>query len=1304
MEHRRSLIVLALLALLFSLAPITGHTQSIRPTGLDLLERDAGSIEMLYGSDPGALAFVSGDMPVPAGAPADPTGAARFFLARYGSIFGIVDAGKELAVVSAVDDERGNHHITFSQQQNGVEVYNAQIKAHLSPSGKTVTSIGSGFIPNLRLSVVTPQISADAAASFARDAMPQGEQRTDPRLVIYPFNGLGRVRTAALAWLVEVADDSIPARNLYVINALNGRIIDVVELLYHGRTGQEIRPPALEQRYSDRKQGFAFDVPAGWTVTPGALTGRHHGFDPVLITSFSLSDNGRQLSVPSGEAAVLVTFEDNDCPSDQSVNAYAWENLASIEYRPTHQDRTFGSNVFSEYVGDLGRLLVTAARPNVYSVLLYAQNDPARDPEVARLLASLSLQAGQPVNISPADRGEKAPGRDLKPASSAGEVVVPVPLRMPWAAQTGVSHTFTGGPHGGSVDWSCSAYRTREQMSGLDFGMATGTPILAAARGTVYRRENVTGIGNILGIEHDGGFATEYWHLSAFDARATLNALVEQGQKIGESGAYGNAAHLHLEFRTQPDHSPYPADGIPLDGYGAWGYERKSDGKWFNYQGTLTQGGATRIEMDYDRCETTIYSHFGSDATVEANVPGVGEIATTNASCPTGSYRAEYFKGEELGGAGVYARCEDAPLAHDWAEGGPGRGVPADHFSARWFGAFNFANDTYTFLTQNDDGIRVWVDDELVIDSWKNQSATNYSARKAMTAGEHLVKVEYYEQTSSAVTQVHWWPNNSDPNDNRVLKNQDLVWGAIQPSNDEDVYFFDGTNQQRATIVMDEGVMPALNPYLALYAPDGSLIAMDDDSGSSDGAAIMDLQLPQNGRYRVVAQSKDAASGGLYSLKFGLREAGFVTRQTYSANHGTNLPGMLLRTEGQPAIGDADVDNAHDFAQTSYNYYWNTYRRDSYDNNGTVIVSTAHYGTNYANAFWNGRQLTYGDGMVALDVVAHELTHGVIENTANLEYNWQSGALNESLADVFATMIDRDDWLLGEDLPEDALAGRDAIRSLSNPKQYGQPDHARDWVATCSDDEGVHANSGITNKAYYNIATNAAVGKDRAERIFYQMLVYHMTPSTTLEQARAFAIEATTELYPKDEAAQNAVRAGFDAVGLDGQWNPPSNDCVCAASAVLSDRYANPDGRSAFNVATTLYQVRDRILSDGAVGLRYRHLYEKYTGRVTLLLAHNPSLRREAAAILREYEPGLRELVSGEPVSAQVTPQMIAHLQQFLDHLAAQDIARRGGALAQTIAEERATLPLESLIGLRFDEAWAHVLSLESTPNPVMGD
>lgn len=495
--------------------------------------------------------------------------------------------------------------------------------------------------------------------------------------------------------------------------------------------------------------------------------------------------------------------------------------------------------------------------------------------------------------------------------------------------------------------------------------------------------------------------------------------------------------------------------------------------------------------------------------------------------------------------------------------------------------------------------------------------------------------------------------------------------------------------------------LPSVNPQISSEQalstaqkalPDGKLTANPQlivypGFGSAPGSSaklvwmieLRDDSIPVRNIYVV-----DATEGGILDVLDRLYVG--RDRKTYDAEHHNTLPGTLRHSEGDGSVGDQDVDNAHDFAGATYDYYWNTYSRDSYDSQGASLVSTAHYGSGYQNAFWNGEQMVYGDGFPVKDVVAHELTHAVTEHSANLEYRWQSGALNESFSDIFGAMVDRDDWLMGEDLPPEALGGREAIRDLSDPPRFGQPDHTDDWVETCSDNEGVHTNSGIPNKAYYNIAT--AITKDKAERIYYRALTVYLQSTSSLEDARASALQSAQDIYGNGSTEYNAVLSGFNSVGLDGNWNPPANDCVCAVTTALSGA---TEEVTTLDIAITLYRVRDELMTSNAAGIRYRELYDRYTGHISHLLLLNPSLKTQGTYILQNVTPGLSQLMNGQGQEAVVTQETVNEIIAFLKQLAADDQAHGNGELARVIEQEMARIDWESLVGMTYEDAWDYI-------------
>ncbi|MPZ97694.1 MAG: metalloprotease, partial [Propionibacteriales bacterium] len=223
---------------------------------------------------------------------------------------------------------------------------------------------------------------------------------------------------------------------------------------------------------------------------------------------------------------------------------------------------------------------------------------------------------------------------------------------------------------------------------------------------------------------------------------------------------------------------------------------------------------------------------------------------------------------------------------------------------------------------------------------------------------------------------------------------------------------------------------------------------------------------------------------------------GTSQRTVSDAENGSELPGRAVRSEGDPATGDAAVDEAYDGMGAVYALFKEVYGRDSLDGNGHPRDATVHYERNYDNAFWDGQRLVFGDGdgqiferfTKPLDVIAHEFAHGVTQHTAALVYQGQSGSLNESISDVFAALTvqrllgqtaDQASWLIGEGLFKPTVNGR-ALRSMEAPgtayddPRIGkdpQPATMSDFVDTTDDNGGVHINSGIPNRAFYLLST-----------------------------------------------------------------------------------------------------------------------------------------------------------------------------------------------------------------------------------------
>lgn len=265
-------------------------------------------------------------------------------------------------------------------------------------------------------------------------------------------------------------------------------------------------------------------------------------------------------------------------------------------------------------------------------------------------------------------------------------------------------------------------------------------------------------------------------------------------------------------------------------------------------------------------------------------------------------------------------------------------------------------------------------------------------------------------------------------------------------------------------------------------------------------------------RWRV---QLDALNGTLRSQVDVLAKA--RDRRTFTAQNLEITPGELVRSENQPPVADQVVNAAHDNAGVVYDYFRNTFGRDSIDGAGMPIISTVHYGVSFNNAFWDGSQMVYGDGdgvqfaplAQGLDVVAHELTHGIIEYTADLNYSDQSGALNEAFADIFAALIDSANWDIGETIYTPAIPA-DALRYGADPTRSGDPGVWGEYLRTSLDSGGVHSNSGIFFRLAYEIGTT--IGRAKTAAIFYRVLSQKLTRTSDFVVARNLTIATCDEL------------------------------------------------------------------------------------------------------------------------------------------------------------------------------------------------
>ena len=291
----------------------------------------------------------------------------------------------------------------------------------------------------------------------------------------------------------------------------------------------------------------------------------------------------------------------------------------------------------------------------------------------------------------------------------------------------------------------------------------------------------------------------------------------------------------------------------------------------------------------------------------------------------------------------------------------------------------------------------------------------------------------------------------------------------------------------------------------------------------------------------------------------------------HSADNGSTLPGRRVRAAGEPTSGDAAVDEAYDGVEASLRMFGEELGRDSFDARGATVLATVHFERDYDNAFWDGRQLVFGDGdgrvfdrfTKSVDVLAHEFSHGVVQYTAGLVYQDQPGALNEHVCDVFASCVKQRvlgqhdpteaDWLIGEGIFMPSVRGR-ALRSMADPgTAYDDPvlgrdpqvGHMDDYVETAEDNGGVHLNSGIPNRAFHLAATGlGGPSWEVPARIWYAALDSGLRPDTGFATFARATVDAARRVstHAAEVVAASWARVGvLDAVAATADAPVPTD-------------------------------------------------------------------------------------------------------------------------------------------------------------------
>lgn len=389
---------------------------------------------------------------------------------------------------------------------------------------------------------------------------------------------------------------------------------------------------------------------------------------------------------------------------------------------------------------------------------------------------------------------------------------------------------------------------------------------------------------------------------------------------------------------------------------------------------------------------------------------------------------------------------------------------------------------------------------------------------------------------------------------------------------------------------------PLQRNYLFIDAQTGSLINQENRLCHTDAAGTAVT------KYSGTRSITTDYTGSTYRLREGARGNGI---ETYNCQQQTDFIDTDFTDANNNwnnvnANHDEVATDAHWGAEVTYDYYNNVHNRHSIDDNDMTIRSYVHYGSSYFNAFWDGDRMAYGDGsgsataLTALDIAGHEMTHGVTQFSAGLNYINESGALNEGFSDIFGTIIEfyakpnSANWLLGSEIGS-------TFRSISNPNAYQQPDTylGTNWYTGSGDNGGVHTNSGVVNYWFYlltmggngtndlgNSFTVTGLGMEKTRQIAYRTLTNYLFPTSNYADTRFYSILATIDLYGACSPELTAVTNAWYAVGVGGAYDGIitanfTADVVAGCAAPLSVTFNN----SSINAGSFVWDFGDGTTS-----------------------------------------------------------------------------------------------------------------------------
>jgi Zn-dependent metalloprotease len=343
--------------------------------------------------------------------------------------------------------------------------------------------------------------------------------------------------------------------------------------------------------------------------------------------------------------------------------------------------------------------------------------------------------------------------------------------------------------------------------------------------------------------------------------------------------------------------------------------------------------------------------------------------------------------------------------------------------------------------------------------------------------------------------------------------------------------------------------MSVRNPLHCILPPD-VLHKLAEQEGTDTVALLETLALDH--KMRLARAEAAARTGGRDNRTITFARIGGKPQRTIydQGNRRDQTPGRVVRAEGQDPVSDEAVNQAYDGLGATYEYYWDSYKRDSIDGQGMPLLGLVHYSRNYDNAFWdNAGHMFFGDGdgqaltqtTAGIDVIGHELTHGVTQHEANLVYSGQSGALNESISDVFGIQVkqralkqdsESSDWLIGADIVGPLL--QPALRSMKDPGSAHPHDDQPGTMDGYVDGGDVHTNSGIPNRAFYVMASTLGGNSwDAAGPIWYETLRDpRLRADASFRDFATLTLSHARQRYGADSKELHAVQAGWEAVKL----------------------------------------------------------------------------------------------------------------------------------------------------------------------------